>query len=508
VRALPGLIAALVEGPDEQVKALERAIARAGTAALKSALEALPALAETDRPRVFALLSRLAGDVGAPELYPALVSALGDAVPQSRKLAARALGKLGDVRAEGPLLEALGRAPTVEQKGIVDALGALGGAESRRVLARLETSDADLGRRRERACLLIERRVTREEPAALAFDERLAQPCQVVLTCRSGLAEVLAEELEGSGAPQRRGPDRVTMQFDGSLRGLLVARTALELGLSFPIEEEPGLDAAERIAAALTRSEAVAALQRWTIGVPRFRVAWTDGAHHRAQTWTLARAVAARTAALLNDSRQAPWTLRAPPDGVGEILLVPRLNPDPRFPYRSADVPAASHPTIAAALARFAGVRSDDVVWDPFVGSGLELVERARLGPARELWGSDIDPRALRAARLNLTRAGFEHARLIEKSALEFAPPGVSLIITNPPMGRRVARDGSLEALLEAFVRHAAAVLRPSGRLVWLSPLERKTERVARALGLSVAPGPNVDVGGFFARVQVLTRSE
>ena len=32
----------------------------------------------------------------------------------------------------------------------------------------------------------------------------------------------------------------------------------------------------------------------------------------------------------------------------------------------------------SSALARAAGVQPQEVVWDPFVGSGLELIERAR----------------------------------------------------------------------------------------------------------------------------------
>ena len=269
----------------------------------------------------------------------------------------------------------------------------------------------------------------------------------------------------------------------------------------------------QRIAAALARPECLAALSAWTRGVPRFRVSWTSGGHHRALTWALAGALRERTGALINDSHAARWTLRAPPDARGELHLVPRvegdsdgLGGDPRFAYRRADVPASSHPTIAAALARLAGVQPDEVVWDPFVGSGLELVERARLGAVRELWGSDIDARALAAARRNLDAAGLSFARLVEASALDFAPPSPSLILSNPPMGRRVARDGSLTELMDRFLAHAARVLRPGGRLVWLSPLAQRTERVARQLGLDVTRGPNIDLGGFSAQVQICRR--
>src|SRR5262249_7748340 len=161
--------------------------------------------------------------------------------------------------------------------------------------------------------------------------------------------------------------------------------------------------------------------------------------------------------------RNADWTAQLTESG-DELLLIPRLQPDPRFDYRVRDVPAASHPTVAAALARLSAPRSDDVIWDPFVGSALELIECAKLSPAARVLGSDPDPRALSAARENLERAGISKAELSLGDASTFTPEGVTLIVSNPPMGRRVARDGTLPRLLEAFVAHAADVLGRHGR--------------------------------------------
>lgn len=504
-RSLEALLAALITLPDASTLPLERALARAGAPALRAAARALAQREPLERPRLFGLLSRLAGEVEAPELADLLLAALDEPVARSRKLAARGLAKLAEPRAEPRLLEALERASGPELKSIVDALGVLGGEESLRRLGTLDAVDPDLARRRERARALIDRRLGRAQPGELVLDAPLGAPWRIALSCRRGLAEVLAEELRALARPEVRSPERVDIEHSGSLRELLAVRTALEVALVLPQERPNGLSPAEHLAAMLAGAECVAALARWTRGVPRFRVSWTSGGHRRALTWALDRAVRERTTAIVNDSHAARWTLRAPPGADGELLMVPRLSPDPRFSYRVADVPAASHPTLAAALARLAGSAPDEVVWDPFVGSGLELIERARLGPVRALWGSDVDPRALAAARQNLDAAGVA-ASLVEQSALEFGSVAPSLIISNPPMGRRVARDGSIGELLESFVRHAANVLRPSGRLVWLSPLARRTERVARSVGLDVQAGPEVDLGGFTAQVQICRR--
>jgi 23S rRNA G2445 N2-methylase RlmL len=179
-------------------------------------------------------------------------------------------------------------------------------------------------------------------------------------------------------------------------------------------------------------------------------------------------------------------------------------------------VPASSHPTIAAALVRIASgpigrhAQHDpgEVVWDPFVGSGGELCERALAGPFRLLVGSDRDQAALSIARENLAAAGAGEVKLFCGNALDFRPPTArpSLILTNPPMGRRILRGADLGAFLERFLGHAAGVLAPEGRIVWVSPLPRRTALCAERLGLSVLYRQEVDMGGFAAEIQVLRK--
>jgi hypothetical protein len=129
------------------------------------------------------------------------------------------------------------------------------------------------------------------------------------------------------------------------------------------------------------------------------------------------------------------------------------------------------------------------VVWDPFTGSGLELVERGLLGPYARLIGSDLDPKALATAAANLKSAGLERFELHAADATTFKPEGVTLIVSNPPMGRRVQR-GDVAPLLGDFLASAGGLLQPGGRLVWISPLPRVTQPAARARGWC-AVGPS-----------------
>jgi 23S rRNA G2445 N2-methylase RlmL len=238
----------------------------------------------------------------------------------------------------------------------------------------------------------------------------------------------------------------------------------------------------------------------------RYRIAWAGGGHRRAVTWNVARAVSRRAPELVNDPTASLWELVIETRGRSvEAALAPRAIDDPRFAWRRGDVPAASHPTIAAALARLAGARADDVVWDPFVGSGAELVERALLGPARELRGTDVDARALEVARENLAAAGVT-ATLERADALAVEPRGVTLVVTNPPMGRRASREPGLADTLDRFVAHAAAVLVPGGRLAWIAPWPSRSRAAAARASLVLDRALPVDMGGFDAEMQRWTK--
>ncbi|MGZ3408486.1 MAG: TRM11 family SAM-dependent methyltransferase, partial [Polyangia bacterium] len=141
-----------------------------------------------------------------------------------------------------------------------------------------------------------------------------------------------------------------------------------------------------------------------------------------------------------------------------------------------------------------------------FVGAATELVERARLGPARALYGTDADEDALARARDNLAAAHVT-AELTRADARTFQPPlPPTAIITNPPMGRRVLDRHKTGDLYRDFLAHAAALLPAGGRLTWISPRGDETLALATPLGLRVTYRQRVDMAGFWAEIQSFTR--
>ncbi|MDC0718265.1 HEAT repeat domain-containing protein [Nannocystis bainbridge] len=515
-------------GDDEDLAVhVERALLRAGAAAAPALLRRLPGAEPPLRPRLVRVLGRLPAD---PAIDMSLKTCLEDHDPKTRRNAIGALGKRGGEGVATALLTCA-RAETSlpHLRSLVEALGKVGDADALAWLDRLEADDPELQRLTARARLMLGRSLGRGEvDSAIDLEAVAPAPRPLVLGCRPGLETLLAEALGAAFAPRVVAPGRVTATLRGPLRELLAVRLWTEVGLPLP-PLSAGTDLSAAVAALLTGPEARLVFGTYTKGQVRYRLAWARGGHRRALVWQVAAAAAALWPELVNDPRETTWEVVV--DDAG-LLVRAELRPrrwsaerppadltsasaddlasddkpalettDPRFAYRSGDVPAASHPTIAAALAQLAEVRPDDVVWDPFVGSGLELCERGLLGPATTLLGTDLDPRALAVAATNLRNAGLR-ADLRQADATTHRPPGVTLVITNPPMGRRVHR-GDVGPLLTAFIANAAATLAPGGRLAWISPIPRTTDPAAEAAGLVLRRSLNLDMGGFTAQLQL-----
>lgn len=495
---------ALVEQGGDDAEAAERALARAGSAVVGPTAARLAGATPGARARLSTVLGRVAstGDLRAAEHLRGLA---GDEDPRTRRMAARWLGKTKGTASEEALLARWSIEERVDVlRTIAEALGKTGGKSALDALATApERDDPELARIVSNAITVLTRENARNAPSAIADDIAPASPLALVFHTRAGLEDVLAEELASIGGKAvAKGVVGATLQ--GALGSVHAARTWITFGIrvpAVPVRGEP----ADAIAQAITSRPAREAFRRFTRGAVRFRLAFPDGAHHRALAWSVAAKVRERAPDLVNDPTASTWeVLVSEREKVARVELSPRAMIDPRFAYRTHDVPAASHPAIAAALVRLAGARDDDVVWDPFCGSALELIERARLGPARELVGTDEDPRALEAASENLASAGVS-ARLVKSDARTYQVPGVSLIVTNPPMGRRVGTKAELGPLLDAALASWAMQLVPGGRIVWISAMAG-TAKLADRLGLRVDLQRDVDMGGFTAQIQRFTK--
>jgi len=124
--------------------------------------------------------------------------------------------------------------------------------------------------------------------------------------------------------------------------------------------------------------------------------------------------------------------------------------------------------------------RPREVVVDPACGSGAFLAH-ARAMAAVKTFGSDVDPRAIRVARLVALSQGRDPATIVRADGLRGAKlPKANVVATNPPFaGRadatgfevaRVVRTPERDVL---FLERALDLLRPGGRLGIVLPYNK-----------------------------------
>jgi 16S rRNA G966 N2-methylase RsmD len=498
VRDAPALVELVIAGEDPAATRAAHAIAKLGEAARAAIAARLTDTDEGARSRLIAVLGLLAR-AGDGDARAELIARAADPSPRVRKACAIALGKLGGDNARQALLARwdAGDATPDERRALAEALGKLGGDGA---LARLQAldpgQDTELARRRDRAVLMAERTAGRSVASRIVDDVAPPAPIAIRLGCRPGLGTLLGEELAALGVAARPAGDRgAELRLASPLGSLFAARLWSSLAIPFPLAT--GGDLAAAITQTLMAPAVLGVLRAWTRGPIRWRLGFARG-HKRAVIWRVARDVTAAVPELINDPTATTWGVLVD-DEAHTLALVPHQLDDPRFAYRVADVPAASHPTVAAALAWLGEARPGDRVWDPFCGSGVELVERARRGPLRSLLGTDLDVRALDAARANLAAAGVA-ARLAAADARSHAPGPIDLIITNPPLGSRIRVDAA--TLLAAALPNLARALAPRGRLVWITPSSRRTSPVAEQLGLERTRSYAVDLGGVRGQIE------
>lgn len=175
--------------------------------------------------------------------------------------------------------------------------------------------------------------------------------------------------------------------------------------------------------------------------------------------------------------------------------------------YRAVGTEAPLRETLAAAMVRFARFRGKDPFRDPFCGSGTIAIEAALIAKNRapgldrrfdaqkwdcvdsrfwmdaageamdkefhgsyDIWGGDIDPKAVETARANAVKAGVEDC--VRFDAADMAnlrcQGEYGQVVTNPPYGQRLLDERQAEKAYGIFGKVCRG-LPPKWRVVVLS---------------------------------------
>lgn len=132
---------------------------------------------------------------------------------------------------------------------------------------------------------------------------------------------------------------------------------------------------------------------------------------------------------------------------------------------------AALKAPVAYALLQWARLQPDATVLDPFCGSGTILIEAAQVYPQLQLYGCDIDARAVAGTRKNAAVAGVEgRLRLLQADARKLSevyPAGhFRAIVTNPPYGVKFGQHLNFDRFYRRILPEFWTLLDSGGILV------------------------------------------
>ena len=443
---------------------------------------------------------------------------LQDPEEKVRRYAMAAIPKLGgDVESEKKILTIL-QTSTVdrEKRKAGAALEKIAGEETLKAVG-AGSAGLPLSEQKVRANV-----ARRESPATIRIDTIIDRydTLRISLRCRRGLEAVLADEVRESDEAggkfhllEIRGCHVVVAaKTSFCLRDLYKLRCFDTMGFALGRVRDPeGPEAFNGLAKLIGSQLTERLMGELTEGSWRYRLAFSGSENHDDDVAKVAAEAFKVNPRILNDAREAPWSVDvflAPAAALAELR--PKVAPDPRLAYRLGAISAASHPPLAACLAKLAGRQPNEIVWDPFCGSGLELIETALLGDVKQVIGTDLSEKAIEVAKANWEAAGLSGVKstflagdfrgYAEVPAL--ASGKVSLIISNPPLGRRV-RVPNLHGLFADFFRIASATLRPGGRLIFVNPL--RLENIDKTMRRDYRQ--EVDLGGFDCKVEMYVKS-
>lgn len=194
------------------------------------------------------------------------------------------------------------------------------------------------------------------------------------------------------------------------------------------------------------------------------------------------------------------WAIESRPD-LFQLGLRVTLSTMRHRQGRTEERRAALRPTVAGAMVLLAGGPGGRLL-DPFCGSGTILREAAELGWTP--FGSDADPEAVRAARVNLG-AGAEIS-LADARGLPHPDESIDAVVSNLPFGKEYAVPDASDPWFTAVLTELSRVATAAAPIVLLAPPRPEFDRAVRKSGFQLARRLPIRLLGFPTAISELRR--
>jgi len=187
----------------------------------------------------------------------------------------------------------------------------------------------------------------------------------------------------------------------------------------------------------------------------------------------------------------------------------------PRFNFHDApgrtiarEREASLPPVVAAAMVFAAKPASNEMIFDPVVGTGTILAEAAQMAPGAQLIGSDIDPAAVAMARKSLAHVRGVRLFHQDSTSAHLSGPSITLTLANLPFGKQHKSSYGNRALYEAVLRRSLERAAPTWRAILLTSDEESLRSAVGSIGtLELSTVASIKVRGQPATIWSLRRS-
>lgn len=191
--------------------------------------------------------------------------------------------------------------------------------------------------------------------------------------------------------------------------------------------------------------------------------------------------------------------------------LLARTSPRPLSarPWRVCNREGGLNASIAHAMLLWAGLRTSDRVFNPMVGSGTLLIERALMGPYRAMVGVDIDAAAVECSKANLKAAGRE-VEVARVDALQTGLPArqFDLILADLPWGDDIGSHAGNADLYPRFLDEMYRLTALGGRMAVITHEIKLFERLLPNSAWQVGAVHQVYSGGHHPKIYLLHKSK
>lgn len=178
-------------------------------------------------------------------------------------------------------------------------------------------------------------------------------------------------------------------------------------------------------------------------------------------------------------------------------------------PYRVRVFSSSINACLAASAIKFSGLKSSDVLLDPFCRDGVIPIEASLLG-CKKVFAFDGSSNSVRNAKINakLAAVKVKFSRCnVDSLDLKLDDGSVGKVVTCPPFVSKKKKQSSLEQVYKEFFHQLRQVLKKSGTITVISPKPELIELHAKRSGFILLKEKYVSVSNVGYKIVVFKNS-